>query len=114
MKRGATKMLGLYVSSLNQCIHSKDANDSQFIISAAGERFKRRIFVKRICVSLAALFFVIPAHADFNWNGENGAGNMSYSNNWYFNSVPSFNSGSSLQFSNNDTQETSIYDDFGG
>jgi len=73
-----------------------------------------RKFPAPLLMALGTLFFSSAARADWNWNGQGGTGNMSSQYNWYYSAEPSFNSGGSLQFSYNNDNETSIYDDLGG
>ena len=75
-----------------------------------GNRFKSKALLGGV---LALGFWVQGARADVNWDGDNAAGNFSYANNWYGNTVPTVNfSSGNLLFSyrNNASQLNQYYD----
>ncbi|NBS54826.1 hypothetical protein EBT23_04600, partial [bacterium] len=67
-----------------------------------------------IAFSAVAIFFMAhQSRADINWDGDNAAGNFSYANNWYGNTVPSASfSAGNLVFNYNNGGSTSIYYDW--
>lgn len=71
----------------------------------------------RYSILLMLLFSFYSNHikAQYQWDGDNPVGNLSYSNNWYGNSLPTLNnSGTALQFEyRNNGSQTSLYYDLG-
>ncbi|NBX70230.1 MAG: hypothetical protein EBR01_14915, partial [Proteobacteria bacterium] len=70
-------------------------------------------------IAFTAIMFVLMAHQsraqNFNWDGDNAAGNFLYSNNWYGESIPSFSFSGNLVFNYiNNAAQTSQYYDFAG
>ena len=68
-----------------------------------------------LSLGLVALFYVQTVRADVNWDGDNAAGNFSYANNWYGNTVPSLPSNFSagnlvFNYRNNASQLNQYYD----
>ncbi len=62
---------------------------------------------------VVTVFFAGNSHADVNWDGDNAAGNFSYANNWYGDTVPSFNFSSGnlvFNYRNNPSQLNQFYD----
>ena len=72
---------------------------------------KKKLLV--LSLLLFTVFLLNAQSATYNWNGQNGVGNWSYSNNWYYNTVPTYGSNNDIRISYNNNSETSMYYDLG-
>ncbi|NDA26711.1 MAG: hypothetical protein EBZ05_07730, partial [Verrucomicrobia bacterium] len=86
------------------------------VMSDADLRRHSRYTWMLIAFSAVAIFFMAQqSRADINWDGDNAAGNFSYSNNWYGDTVPGgigFGSGNLVFNYINNASQTSQYYDF--
>lgn len=68
---------------------------------------------KFAAVLTAALLATVSSAPAGNWDGDGTQGNFSWSENWYDNSIPSFNSSTDLRFNYNNESQTTITQDLG-
>jgi hypothetical protein len=78
---------------------------------ATADHFVRPLAIVTLSALLGAAVF--SAHADQDWDGDNGVGNFGFNNNWYGDSQPGWSSTGNLNFHFNNGGATSLYDDYG-